>query len=312
MGAYLVDQDTSLLTIFDLAVTSRSVLAAYDFSKPLAVRFDDFIVKWKGVFLKELDLRSGTVSANALGFSVDGDLNDLSDEAARILLVITKNDRAAPQFVFYFGDVRPSDFKRPLFGTQLAQMKIWPETMKVSPVATLANLGGRIETKVAQADTVVATITTAEQQARAFRLTGERYQLINDFNALRKLVAGELGEMQQAHPELHIPADFVERVFPAERSAPKVLTAEQIKAKLDAAVDLVAKLQADYTKALEEEAVAAKAKQKAEAHVDQKRIGELEADIKRQQEELAALKAKKPPPDPGEGGTPGGGSPPGQ
>ena len=43
MGAYIVDQDTSLLTIFDLAVTSRSVLAAYDFSKPLAVRFDDFM-----------------------------------------------------------------------------------------------------------------------------------------------------------------------------------------------------------------------------------------------------------------------------
>ena len=54
------------------------------------------VAEWKLVFLEEVDNEAERVSANALAFSLDADLNDLTDEASNLLQKLTKNDRTTP------------------------------------------------------------------------------------------------------------------------------------------------------------------------------------------------------------------------
>jgi len=290
MGAYLVEQDASLLTSLDLAVTTRALLAANPLTASLAAGFDAWLVEWRSVFGQEIDLRIETTSAAALVAGIDDDLDDLSDETSKATLIVTKNDRSDPEFVFYFKGTRPSDFKRPLMGSQYQQMTAWITHMAASPYPALADIGKRIEVKIGEADKAIATSASAEQKSRDFRLTGARRQLVDKFNALRKATEGTLQEMPHAHPELKLPASFAERFLRAARPAQKAPTAADLKAQLDAAQKSAADLEAAYEAALKAEADAAV--EKANKAAQDKELADAEAELKKQAEKVAELKAK--------------------
>jgi hypothetical protein len=256
MGSFIIDQGFALISCLDNAVTSRGLLAANPLTAFLAAGFDGWITEWKAVFLQEIDHRIAGTSAAALEVSLDGDLNDLSDETSRTVLIYTKNNREDPEYVFYFNGERASDFKKPHMGSQLAAMTVWPPHMAASPHAPIINLGTRIAVKVKDAGTAIESTATAEQKAREFRLTGARRQLIDKLNALRKATYGILAEMPHKHPELKLPGNFADRFFPAERAvAPsRPPTAASLKLEMDVLQADLATLNAQYDKALQAEA----------------------------------------------------------
>jgi hypothetical protein len=306
MGAYVVDYDASLPVSRDLAVTARAVLAAYKFSAYLVPQIDQWVAEWKLIFLEEVDNEAERVSANALAFSLDADLNDLTDEASNLLQKLTKNDRTDPQWILDFSTERVGDFKRPVLGKQLERMRIWPSTMLPSPDQAPVDLGTRVAAKVTECDAVLATLSAVEQKIRTFRLTGKRRKLLDDFNALRKSIEAEVQQLPLKQPGLKLPTNFLSRVLPPERPAANPPTAAELKVKLDALKEAVAKLDADYAAAVKAEADVAEADAKLQANAAQKKIDEMEAEIAKQQAELAKLKAKqtspadpsKPPTDP--------------
>jgi hypothetical protein len=306
MGAYIVEYDASLLVSRDLAVTARAVVKAYTFTQHLVGPIDQWLDEWQVVFLEEIGDDAERTAANALAFSLDGDMNDLSDETAKLLDKLCKHDRNDPRWVLYFASDRPGDFKKPLFGTQLARMRDWPATMLVSPDDGLPDLGKRIAAKVVECDAVIAAIAGVDLKIRTFRLTGNRRKLIDDFNALRKSIESEIEQLPLKQPGLKLPTNFLSRVLPPERPAAKPPTAAELKVKLDAAKETVANLEAALEAARQAEAKAIDDAAKVKATADQKKIDDLQADIAKRQAELDKLKGKLPPGDGGGGGTPNG------
>lgn len=292
MPAFIIPSEASLLTCLDHAATTRALLAADPLTQGLAADFDAWIVEWKAVFLQEIDLRIAGTSAAAVEVAADADLNDLSDETSRTVLVLVKNDRDDPEYRFYYNGERASDFKKPHLGSQLEGMRLWIGHMAASPAPAIVDLGARIAAKVQAADAAVEATATASQKEREFRLTGARRQLVDKLNALRKATYGTLSEMPHKHPDLKLPATYADRFFRAERptSPSRPPAAASIKVELDAAqkeLDRLTKAHGDAVKA-EEEAAAARA---AQADL-QKQLAQAEDDLRHKQAAVAALRAQ--------------------
>jgi hypothetical protein len=292
MGPFIIDQDHSLISCLDHAVTSRALVAANPLTASLAPGFDAWIDEWKVVFLDEINHRIAGTSAAALEVSLDSDLNDLSDETSRTVLIYTKNDRDDPEYVFYFKGERASDFKKPHMGSQLAAMTSWPPHMAASAYPPIVDLGKRIAVKVKDAGTAVESTTTVEQKAREFRLTGARRQLIDKLNALRKATHGAIAEMPHKHPELKLPGNFADRFFRAERPvAPsRPPSAAALKLQMDALQKELVELGNAHAKAVQDELDAAA--KKTEEEQDVAALAAAEAALADKKAEVDALKAK--------------------
>jgi Sec-independent protein translocase protein TatA len=292
MGAFIVEHDTALVTCLDLAVTTRGLLAANPHTVSLAADFDAWIAQWKPVFLQEIDNRIATTSAAALEVSLDTDLNDLSDETSKAVLITVKGNREDPEYVFYYNGGRASDFKKPHMGPQLAGMRNWPDHMKVSPFPTLVDLGLRIDAKVKDSDNAITNTAKIETQDREFKLTGARRQLIDSLNALRKATYGTLAQMPHAHPEWKLPGTFADRFFRAERpTAPsRPPTVASLKLEMEAAKKALDTVTAAYQTAVKAEEDAA-AQAQAQATL-QKQLDDANAALKAQQDAVDALKAQ--------------------
>ena len=132
------------------------------------------------------------------------------------------------------------------------------------------------------ADAAVKAKDDAESTLRAFRLTGERAQLVADYNALRKLTYGELGRIRHKHPEL--PNDFADTFFRHQKKPSKdKLSLEAMDARID-------ELKAEQA-ALEERREALIAEQKYEEEEAEKRAAK-QAAIEAKRKEREALEAE--------------------
>ena len=103
MPVSLIPLLASLGELLDENSFSLGELHSHPLAAIFAPQFDDFQTKW---FAANAARTALTI---ALGKAIDGlsatddGIDDLLDFLDRTLLIITKNDRSAPQYVFYFG-----------------------------------------------------------------------------------------------------------------------------------------------------------------------------------------------------------------
>jgi hypothetical protein len=223
-----------LLFIKEEDNTTQSNLEANPLTEALAVPLAQFITQtWQPVFLMELGLEYALVLANARVLHADAVLNGLVKKLDGALLMLTNKDRAAPRYMLYFGDQRPFEVAAGILGPQLETMRAWIPLLAGSLEATLQAIGDEIKIAVAEADAAVKAKADAESALLVFRTTGERAQLVNQYNALRKSTYGELGKIKHQHPEL--PNDFAETFFRHEgKRVEDKMSPEQLQTRIEA------------------------------------------------------------------------------
>jgi hypothetical protein len=201
----------SLIALRGEIIHTLDQVKAHPLTQTYVPLFEALRDEWNAVFTEELALRDGLSAANARVFAVDTALNALASRVAKVLLILTGDDKAHPLYFAYFKKKSLTDFKRPILGAQLEAMKGWIPELKKSDDATLAALGAEVETAVALAEQALATRTKLETESSFFRETGNRKKLFDKVNAARKQTHGELAKMP--HEKLGVPASFANLFF---------------------------------------------------------------------------------------------------
>jgi hypothetical protein len=188
-------------------------LPSHPLAAPFASRFDAFQQTWFTTFTARAALQIAVGKAEGAIVGADNNLDDFIDILDRTLLILTKNDRAAALYRFYFGLQTPSEQKRPILADELTTVKGWVASLQASPHPPLAALAAALIGLIAAADAAVKTHQDAVQALKDFDLLGGKKELIDAFNVLRQTVYGELAAMPHAHPDAMLPATFADRFF---------------------------------------------------------------------------------------------------
>jgi hypothetical protein len=284
MAIVTISNDDPLSFIKEEDNITRSNLEANPLTVSLAVPFSNFLTQtWQPVRLKEEALEYALALATARILYADSVLNGLVKKLDSALLMITNKDRTALLYVQFFGAQRPFEVAAGVLGPQLEKMRNWVPLLAASPHATLKAIGTEIESAVAMADAAVKAKATAESDLLMFETTGERAQLIDAYNALRKSTYGELGKIKHQHPEL--PNDFADTFFRHEsKRAEDRMSLDQLQTKIDTVAAQLAVLEKKRQAMLE------KMKADADAKIELERKQKLDA-LEAKKKEREALDA---------------------
>jgi hypothetical protein len=257
--------------------------------QPFVPAFEQAVEMWWAVYEKERSLVDNQLLADAKVDHADADLRRTSDGVAGTALIETKNNRKSALFARYFGTQQPNRFRRSSLGVKLPVMRTWPPSLKESANPTLKAYGETLETQVAAADAAVTMVSDAEQELTDFRTFGERQQLFDEVNGLRKALYGDVSRLVHAHPEWSLGRAYVNALFEHESAKPELSDADIDRklASLNAEAAKLMALREQRAKDAEEEA-----RERAQAEKKAK-LAFLEAAEKEAAVALAKLAAAK-------------------
>jgi len=246
-------------------------------TKDLVSEVEAFNAKVDAVKAEERSLLAAEAEATAGVQFVDRDLDD------SVTFVAANVDTKSLLGVRLFGDLRPSELKRPILGGQLLVMEGWVEPLAASEKDVLKSHAPIVAQRVAAAAAVAEERKKATEKLADFRAVGGRAKLNEAFNAFRKSLYGKLGEIQHANPDLG--PGWAESFFMQDTS--EDLSVADLDRKIAAAeANIVAwKKQREELKAQEAKLAATR----AEASRREKQF-KLDA-IQKAKEELAAKEA---------------------
>lgn len=294
MAVSTLSHDCSLALLLDEGSYTHARLDANPLTLPYAADYEPFFGEWEKCNQHEIKLRTALVRHNARIVSRDDTLNVLVDAVKQAVLLAVKNDTKAALYVLYFGAQSASEHKRPMLGPQLERMRGWIPSLTASPNLVLSALGERLVVAVALADEAVAARLVAEQQNRDFRTIGERKELVDSLNALRKATYGKLSELPHARPELHLPASFAEQFFRHEsgkKGGGEAPSIEELETQLAESRALTARLEAQLAEARAE--ADTQAREKTEADEADAALAEAQRSVAAAAAKVAAIKSKK-------------------
>ena len=295
MAVSVFDHDNSSLeSILESNTVSLVRTKANAHTAVFAPGFEAFHLKLMGVMNQEISLRIQVYQAEAQLSAAGEGLSDMIDIVAHSVLIHCGGDRSGAFFVMLFGDKRPSELKRSKLPERLAKAQSWIGALKNAPQASLSALGAELETKVNEVHNAQEAVDLARQTLKEFRTLGARAALIDEFNALRALVYGQIAEFAHKHPELNLPSRFADRFFRHEtarkQDGGKALGSEELALEIERREGELMALKQAHVDAMAREEEEAKADAAAEALKEEL----LEAQ-KAQSEaaaKVAALKAK--------------------
>jgi hypothetical protein len=270
MPVQVFDYDVSLDTCLDESSASLTRIQAHPLTAPMAADFEAMQEEILAVSAKEALLRIGIQKAMALVAVADDELDAVSDATSKTILIETGGDSSSPLYTLFFGDKRPSDFRRPVLGDQLGRMAEWVPHLQKSPIPALKAISDSVEAKVNAGYAAIAALSSAKQANKEFRVVGERKALIDKFNALRKSTYGKLSELPHKYPDKNLPNTFAERFFKhtqvkkktEEKAEP---TAEELKGMIAECEATTATLKEQLADVVAKEEAAAKIKADIEA-----------------------------------------------
>ncbi len=214
---------------------SLGELHSHPLAAVFAPQFDAFQIKWFAANAARAALVIALGKANGTLSATDDAIDDFLDLLDRTLLIVTKNDRRAPQYVFYFGTAPVHVLKQPIHGEELATVGGFVPSLQASPHPTLAVLAPVLVTLVAKADAAIAQHLAADQALKDFDMLGGKKALIDGDNVLRQTVYGQLAAIPHANPTAMLPGNFADRFFrhEARRGVAALRNPKDVQAKLD-------------------------------------------------------------------------------
>jgi hypothetical protein len=236
MPVSLISPQASFGELLDDNSFTLGELHAHPLAASFAPQFDDFQTKWFAASAARTALVILVGKANGALYAADDALDDFLDLLDRTLLIITKNDRSAPQYVFYFGQKPVHVQKRPILGEELATVRGFLPSLQASPLPALSALATTLIALIDRADTAIAALLTAEQALKDFDVLGGKKALIDGYNVLRQTVYGQLAAIPHANPAAMLPASFADRFFRHEtrRGVAALRNPKDVQARVDA------------------------------------------------------------------------------
>ena len=292
----------ALLASFGELLDENSFTLGELYSHPLAAafapQFDGFQTQWFAANAARTSLVIALGKANGVLSATDEGIDDFLDLLDRTLLIITKNDRKAPQYVFYFGTTPVYLLKRPIHGEELATVRGFVPSLQASPHPALAALAPILVDLVAKADAAIAHQLAAEQALKDFDMLGGKKTLVDGYNGLRQTVFGTLAALPHTHPTAMLPSNFADRFFRHEsrKGVAALRNPKEVEAKVLAhqkKLDAAQKHLADLTQAAADKALAKQAAAEANAALEQGKKDKKASDDKLKELEKAAKAAKQ-------------------
>lgn len=264
-------------------------LRAYPFLQTQADQHEALLVDWSQVSQQEMDLIRAIMVAAARKGVVDERLNGLSSAIAGTLLIENGNDRHAPEFQRYFGNMQPSRFNRPVLGEQLATMRTWtPSLAEGSPA--LQGYGAQLTECVADADAVIVEEAEAGRRLADFQI-GARKGFIVRVNGHRQGLYGQLAELPHTQPALELPADFAHHFFLRE-SSPRRPTIPALERKIGRLRGQLERAEEQLARLIEEGEAEAREREQVELAEAAEELAALEQQRAEAAARLAELQAR--------------------
>ena len=289
-GITTIVHRTSVPTLFDQFFFTQARLRKHPLTAGLATEHETLRGPLDTAWLEELGLVGALYESEAAMEVLDNALDGVVDGVQATLLVDLRGNRNSPIYLHYFGSMRPSDIKRPVLRGQVDVMRGWPASLAASDNPTLRAYGVTLADLLAQADEAIQTNDEISQQLKNFRVLGTRARLIDRFNAVRKSIYGQLGEIQHNNPQLG--TGWAESFFRVGGGSERV-TLPEIERRIASAQVQLDAMRAERDRLVAEEDRVAQARAEAEraekkASLDAARaaaeelaakIAELEADL---------------------------------
>ena len=298
MPVSLIPLLASLGELLDENSFSLGELHSHPLAAIFAPQFDDFQTKWFAANAARTALTIALGKANGGLSATDDGIDDFLDLLDRTLLIITKNDRSAPQYVFYFGPMPVHLLKHPIHGEELATVRGFVAALQASPHPALAALAPILINLVAKADAAIAQHLAGDQALKDFDMLGGKKTLIDGYNVLRQTVYGQLAAIPHANLTAMLPANFADRFFrhEARRGVAALRNPKEVKAKLDGhkkKMEAAQKHLDDLAAAAAQKAADKKVAQDLAAAVEQGKKDKKASDDKLKELEKAAKAAKQ-------------------
>jgi hypothetical protein len=186
-----------------------------------------------------------------------------------------------------FGDLRPSELKKPTLGDQLQAMTAWPEVLAKSEKDVLVAHAPVVAQRVEAGLAAASEKKTASDNLANFRAVGARRKLNEEHNAFRKSLYGKLGEIQHAKK---LPAGWAESFF--QQSSSEDLSVSDLDRKIGAAEAEVVALKKQRAALVAEEAESAAVRAEASRKVKQAKLAALTKAKDELEAKAAALQAE--------------------
>jgi hypothetical protein len=298
MPVPLISLQATLGELLDENSFTLGELQSHPLASSYTAQFDAFQDRWLVTSAARTALVIALGKAGGALYAADDALDDFVDLLDRTLLIITKNDRAAALYRFYFGLRTPNELKRPILGEELLTVRGFASSLESSPHAALATLAPTLAALIIRADAVVAEHQAAEQALKDMDRLGAVKALIDEYNALRQTVYGKLAALPHESPAAMLPATFADRFFRHEshKGIQALRNPKDVQAKVDGYKKKMeaAQRHLDGLKAAaEQKALDRKAAQEAEAALEQGRKDKKAADQKVKDLERQAKAAKQ-------------------
>jgi hypothetical protein len=169
--------------------------------------------------MSEFGFKEALQGASALISTRDDGLDEVFDIFVKMLLGLCKKGFNDPLYEHYCGKKRPYEYKRPILGEQLEDMRRLAALLRnPATVPTLAALVELVEGAVANADEAVVSRDKAQQDIASFRNIGERKLLIDAFNELRGLIYEKIVALQKGATGRTLEDEYAEGFFRRPKS----------------------------------------------------------------------------------------------
>lgn len=216
MPARILPHDIALDELWSELLYSEVRAASNAHAQDLAPHFAGLVKRTEETLLGQRKAWRAEIGAQAAVDAADDALDDNVGALASSLLRVAQEDRGSPRFVRYFPKA-PSAVVRLGLESELDRVRGWPDSLKGEAEKELKALAKPFAQNVTDGETALRARDRAAG-ARADHRVREIVRLVDDANAVRQSICGEL--MQRA-VEHRLPSDWAARFFRHGSRAPK-------------------------------------------------------------------------------------------
>jgi hypothetical protein len=269
-------------------VHCASTTYADPFAAVYAPKFDNLVADWQTVRATRIQLVIAIARAYAKALDLDGQLDRFVDLLVLVLEKLTNKNRSLPVWYVYFKSEDPSAFKKPILAGQLLNMLVWEGSLVGSTDQELLDLAPVLAPILPLATAARDAHLAAKQALVDFEKVGPWRQHIDNSNAVRTNIYGDLNDVPTQNPAAKLRPDYAEQFFlhDTSRRGKKLKSSAEIGEEIKAHQDEILVLQEQQTDAIKREEKAAQDKAK-----EDQLLAELAAE--KQKEKDAKAKQKQ-------------------
>ena len=244
---------------------------------------------------KDAQLDLDVQRAEALAIFRDGRVDKTVDGVVNAILTLTGGDRTAELYKTFLGTLQPAELKAPILDEELDTLEnVWIPELESTPHLTLAAFLPDLKQQVADGRAAEKALEKARQALAHHRSAqGDKGQLVDEINAARKVIHGQLGAIAHANPLAMLPDDWADGFFAKGHTGRKLTTGE-LTARVGSTQKLLTSLQERLTKSQAEDAARVTRKEKRQEAKRQRQLEKASKAAEKANAKVAKLQAAGP------------------